>query len=530
LIATADSEALPVVQACRQAADAVRHKASLPTENALAAMTIEIELIGPRERVGNGKDAPDQLADRFEPAVHGIAASFDQKEILVRPSQLISMETFCDNDEELDHHCNRYQIALEGLDKKLGLFQDPPERAPESVAISRFRTLHWVEPRPNAEPVELIAGMRLIRPVDVSRDALLTVADDLARYLRYRQNSDGFFSYEFLPGRDMYWPKEPNWVRQAAAAWALAAHARQRNDPASEEAFDRAIEAFRELVRPLSGSREAAFIATPDGGHPLGATALFCLALMDSPQMDREADLRSTLLNALAAMQRDDGSFRTHFPPSASESSQDYFPGEALLAIASEYVLTREAKWREICDRALPFYTAYFRKNHPPPFAPWQMQAWGRLARTTQLRRYADFVYELADFIAATQIKAEELPFAIYDGAFDVHGVGRGGITTAVYAEGLIEAARTAQALGDRDRALRYRAAIQRACRFILQLRFRPEECYYVQSLRDVVGGMRNSPADPTLRIDHTQHALSALLGAVELMPASQPGDQQTSN
>ncbi len=533
LIATADSDALPVLQACRQAAeaalDAARRKGSI-AEADIAAMTIEIELIGPRERVGSGKDAPEQVANRFEPALHGIAAAFDEKEILVRPSQLISMETFCDNDEELDHQCNRYQIALENLHKKLGLLDDPPERKPETVAICRFRTLHWVEPQPDAEPVELIAGMRLIRPRDAAQTSLPAVADDLARYLRYRQNSDGLFSYEFLPGRDMYWPKEPNWVRQAAAAWALAAHASHRHDHASEEAFARAIEAFRKMVRPLSDSRDAAFIATPDGRHPLGATALFCLALMNSPQADREADLLATLLNGLAAMQREDGSFRTNFPPSASESSQDYFPGEALLAIAKEYVLTRDAKWREICDRALPFYTAYFRKNRPPAFAPWHMQAWGRLARTTQLRRYADFVYELADFIAATQTKAEEPPLAIYDGAFDVHGTGRGGIATAVYVEGLIEAARTAQALGDRDRAERYRAAIHRACRFLVQLRFRPEECYYVQSPRDVVGAMRNSPADPTLRIDHSQHALSALLGAVELAPESQPATDQAPN
>jgi hypothetical protein len=34
---------------------------------------------------------------------------------------------------------------------------------------------------------------------------------------------------------------------------------------------------------------------------------------------------------------------------------------------------------------------------------------------------------------------------------------------------------------------------------------------------------MRNTPFDPTLRIDHVQHALAALLGAADLMPAEGP-------
>ena len=67
------------------------------------------------------------------------------------------------------------------------------------------------------------------------------------------------------------------------------------------------------------------------------------------------------------------------------------------------------------------------------------------------------------------------------------------------------------------------RAAFRKAARFVVQLRFRPEEAFYVQSPQDVIGGMRDTPSDPTLRIDHSQHALSALLGAVEVAVTTQP-------
>jgi len=96
----------------------------------------------------------------------------------------------------------------------------------------------------------------------------------------------------------------------------------------------------------------------------------------------------------------------------------------------------------------------------------------------------------------------------------------RAGITTAVYLEGCVDAARTAETLGDRQRAERYREAARKAARFVIQLQFRPQECFYVQSPKEVVGGVRNSPADPTLRIDHSQHALAALLRTAGLLGA----------
>lgn len=520
LVATAESVELPVVQACLQAAlDALAAASrSRPIgEEDLVQLTIEIELMGPMERVGTGTDRPEQLSRRYEPAIHGIGVRFEGKQISARPSQLISVETLCEPQGDLDHRCDRYAIAIDNFQEKLGLRKNPPERRPESVSFLRFRTTHWYEPKPLETPVQLTGGLRWIAPEELTRETLLATVDDLARYIRYRQSSDGLFSYEFLPGQNMYWPKHQNWIRQAATTWALAVHARHRNDTASTEAAERAIAAFARWAEPLADADRASFIATPDGRHALGTTALTCLALIDTPQRDRHADLRAALLNGLAAMQRPDGSFRTSFPPSPEVSSQDYYPGEALLAIAKEYAMTRDGRWRALCDRSLEFYTQYWRRNRPPMFVPWQSQAYGQMARVTRLRKYAEFVYDMSDAITATLIDAENTPSPIYQGAFDVHGVGHGGISTAVYVEGLVEATRVARAFGDTERAERYADAVRQASRFVMQLRFREEECYYVQSPQDVVGGVRNTPADPTLRIDHAQHALAALLGAAEL-------------
>src|SRR5690349_4101704 len=112
---------------------------------------------------------------------------------------------------------------------------------------------------------------------------------------------------------------------------------------------------------------------------------MFVLACLDGHAPGKCEHVPAELLEGMAALQREDGSFHVNFPTAQSEDvSQDYFPGEALLAMARYYALTRDSKWREVCDRAWPFYTQYFRKNKPAMFVPWQAQAWGQLARITQ--------------------------------------------------------------------------------------------------------------------------------------------------
>lgn len=522
LLAAADSEPLPVLEACRAAAEVALNTARQVrpfTEADLDGLTIEIELIGPRERVGDGFDSPAGLARSFEPGLHGVAVRFDDEEILVRPSQILSNEPLCYRGLTVTHDCDRYLAAIEDFHSKLGLTRDPPDRDPASVLFLRFRSTHLFEPGPGAQAVELVAGLRFVEPQELIRPHVLATADDLARYIRHRQRADGLFAYEFLPGRDMYWPGERGWVRQAATIWSLAQHTRQRQDRASAEAMDRAISALAKMIQPLEGHRHAAYVATPDNEHPLGLTAVLCLATLDGPDPQRYADITAPLMNALAVMQQPSGGFRTNFPPATWDASQDYYPGEALLAIARFYARDRDAKWRTICDRALEHYRSYFAKRPPPAFIPWQVQAWGQMARTTRLQKYADFVYEMSDALATAQLHIDDRPLCIYDGGFDVTGAGRAGVATAVYVEGFIDAARTAQVMGDRQRAERYREIARSGARFVAQLRFRQEEGYYIQSPDEVIGAVRNTPADPTLRIDHCQHALMVMLGVAEFAP-----------
>jgi AMMECR1 domain-containing protein len=538
LLAIGQSEASPVVLGVAAAAEnalrtAFAKKKPITPERGRTC-SIEIELLGPAVPVGTAAERSEQLADRYEPGIEGIGARIGTKDVFIRPSQIVSLEPQCLREGETSYRCNRYLETIDSVLSALGIATGSDDggkeaasiRAgtvpPESVGFSRYRTLHFWQKRPGERPVELISGMRLVMPDEVTPARLDEVIRQTARYIRYRQRPDGFFAYEFLPGRDHYNIADQNWVRQAGVIWSAAVYARITGDAGWRRCSDRAIEAMRRMTRPRAGVEEAVFLPTPDGENKLGATALLGLALLDAPEPERYTGLAIALGDAVRSMQNANGRFVVNFPPATDQpGNQDYSPGEALLFLARLYDRSHEPRWRETLDRALPYYRKYYVEAATPPFVVWQMQAWGQLARTTTLKRYADFVFDMADRLITSQLRIDVTPaepMSIYDGGLDVYAKRRTGISTAPYVEGLIEALRTARAFRETARAGRYADVIGRATRFILQLQFKPEEAYYVRSPTDVIDGFRSSPLESAIRIDNDQHALFALMGARALL------------
>ena len=163
LLATSDSETLPVVEGVRQAmAVAVKEwRAGDKKVNAvLDDIGIELELIGEREKIGTGNDTATAMSQVFEPAVHGVAARVGDREIRVRASQIISREVLCERGEEIDYRCDRYEAVLTDLQQKLGLLREPPERDRKSVILLWLRSTRAYQ-RMTEEPVtHVVAGER----------------------------------------------------------------------------------------------------------------------------------------------------------------------------------------------------------------------------------------------------------------------------------------------------------------------------------------------------------------------------------
>ena len=160
------------------------------------------------------------------------------------------------------------------------------------------------------------------------------------------------------------------------------------------------------------------------------------------------------------------------------------------------------------------FYKDYFRSTRSPPFVPWQVQAFVLMAGHTKRQDYADYVFELTDWLAGMQLDSSNNPWPEMWGGIAGYGGGRAGVATAAYLEGFADALVFARSVGDKRRVRSYKRVVRQAARFVMQLQVRPEEAYYILSRQDTVGGIRTSPYLNLLRIDHCQHALVGLIKA----------------
>lgn len=499
LLAHAAAGSQPIAGAVRDAAVAVGQTASQGDAGGIDLIDgslIEIEVIGPPEPIEVPGDwSQPRAVDPFvEPGIHGLAFLGPKVHHSFCPTELYTTDLT--------------------LPEALRRFAETSHLDPSSMAevrVARFRTLHWYE-TPDDNIVSLRRGLTLVPPEAVSPAGLDDAIARLADYMVYRQRGTGLFSYQFEAGHDRYTPDEDNLVRQVGAAAAMAIHAKWSGKSASRAAADLAIRHHLTGLTNLPTVENASFVATPDAENKLGVTALLCLAMARHPDAERFRDVREKLVNGMLWLQRPSGMFLTAFPPAATVRGQEYFPGEALLALAEEYEHNPEARILDAFDRAVSFYQDYFREAPSPAFVPWQVQAFARMARQSKRVDFRDFVFELTDWLAARQLNDANCDWPELYGGVAAYQPGRAGVATAAYLEGFADALSLARSAGDAGRAARYERVVRGAARFVMQLQVRPEEAYFCPSPRDSVGGIRTGPALNLLRIDHGQHALIALM------------------
>lgn len=490
----------PIAAATREAAlMAVETlKPDPPAPEVLRTMIVEIEAGGPAEAVPCSGDWTIEGALRglAEPGIHGLAFLGPRAIRRVYPSKVV-------------HTDLTQQEMLAALAQTLSMV---PSDITETK-LERFRSTQWYEPRSGADIISLHRGLIVVPMSDVRRDRLAEAAERIAEYMAYRQLDDGLFTYQFEPGNDRY-VEGGSPLAHAGATAALAMHAKVSGRSASRSAADLGIRYHLQGLTAAPERSDAAFIATADGENKLGLSALVALALGEYPDAAHYADTRRKLAKGMLSLQRPSGMFLTAFPPAVRLNEQDYYPGEALLALAAEQAIQPSDEILGAFDKAIEFYREYFRARRSPALVPWQVQAFARMAQLTGRSDFADYAFELTDGLIAEQLTDENCPWPELLGGISPTSPGDPDISTALYLQAVSDALALARARGEVDRVRRYELVVRRAARFVMQLQVRPEEVYFVRSPRDAVHGVRGAPALNRLRIDYCQHALIGLIKA----------------
>ncbi len=355
----------------------------------------------------------------------------------------------------------------------------------------------------------------------------------------YRMNQvKGRFVYGYVPA--LHVPLDgDHFLCQAGAAFALARAARFMGEDRYAARAAQAVLALLDETAPDKADPRVRYTALPPAAvNRLGTAGLLVLAVHELP--DPQADLldkAEQLCNYVRRQARADGSLACSeagddgkSPPDDPEAVAAY-PGVALYALVKSHRL-RPAPWKpEAARKAVAYYRGWWKSHKDPAFVPWQTAACAELYALTKDPACAEFVAEMNDFLCGLQYDQIDPRRQLWYGGFMGWADGRPAETPpqvgcAAYAEGLADACRLAREVGDVARHERYSAAFERCFQFLVTLQYTDANTdHFAPWYREkIVGGFHASHQDGNLRIDYTQHAVSALVRYLELLTASGRG------
>lgn len=313
-----------------------------------------------------------------------------------------------------------------------------------------------------------------------------------------------FLEYIYHPETDEHEDDEEGYVdeiRELASWWAITELAMVTEDPKLWELADRGYDAYM----PLLTKHEVGQVIHIEGSNdPIAHNAFALLALMN---MDEEEGVLRDLGDALVAEQEESGRINTFFGRRYTTSNTDYYPGEALLALMRLYEKTGVTAYKAAVSQAFEYYAfEYWPENQNTAFVPWQSQAYYPYYLETEDPRVKDFIFEMNDFLISQYVTDEQCQ------SFEFKGV-----VTAVHIEGINKAYALADREGDEARMACYGEYIRQGLDFVMSLQY-PLEGMDPNDLPGAsLGGFMATTENPEMRVDRNQHAIMAMLGALEL-------------
>ena len=378
-------------------------------------------------------------------------------------------------------------------------------------------------------PAELYRGSTLVDPTpSTGEDRASDLASGIGRWAIDNMSAEGALPYKYWPSRGEDSPAD-NAIRRFLATIAVARLGELRGSAELRDAARRNLRFnLKRYFRDIGKGRGA--IVEPRGAK-LGAAAVAGLAILESPARAEFLEELSMLAAGIDSLAHDDLGFRTFFFPRERDGENwNFYSGEALLfwAEAARRGLAI-APSLERCAAAFERCRArHFRKRNPA-FVPWHSQACASLYAQTGRREFADFVFEINDWL---------LPMQQWDGMLpDLRGRFYNprrpdfgpphAASTGAYVEGLADAAALARATGDRTRSEVYGRAVDRGLRSLRQLQFRGQsDTFYISKKKRVLGALRTEVYDNAVRVDSAAHALAA---AVKVLRPMELGGRQSS-
>lgn len=481
---------------------------------------LELEWLGPREYLTipafeSGETWSDDLLHSFEPGVEGIGVEFRGKRGWSRPSLVFTKSYSAD-------------LMIASAERQIDLRNIQKLRFSQQIRYFRFWSYLLWQPTPTARTVSLCRGDLLVQPDEVTAAGLTASIHRIGDYLLYRQNENGEFSHEFVGSKGIYGGGNSARIQLRALDGLAALYGvRHRDEVAARLRLG--IEAFRKHLEPLVVAEKNA-----DGTEsprqiglalaPVGHTGVLELssrllgaigALGKGSPFEKE---RVGLIDGLISSQSETGFIAMAFDQPESQQGEvklnDADCCLAIFALARAREAGGDARIREAVDKAVRYYEGRSVDSIEPGAASVLVRALCLHYAESNDARVSDLAFTLADRFASLQLNERNYGYPELWGAINVSRPGEVGADSALYLSALCDALKLARRIGDRSRSAAYESAVRAGARFVLQLEFRENGCYFIRIERDALGGIRSAPWSSQLRIDWTALGLEALIDA----------------
>lgn len=404
------------------------------------------------------------------------------------------------------NNLDRSEFVAEVIDKA-GITRPP-------YKWCRFDCATWLASASGATTLE---GGFPSPPAPPALDVLLDHLANLhIKYLARQRAEDGtlYLRYEPFQNRLYQGLSTP---RLAHGTWVIARACKAFDDDELKSVRDGLIDYHLKALR----ENELGLWLEGEKVPTIAELSFLLLALCQLPEDAGQRARCEQIASALWSRIDAHGRINTHSQPvDGLEAYQDYFPGQALLALA----VAHESGVTEVIEsklaKAFQYYRHRYRYKRNFGQVSWMMQAFGKWWDTTRHALFADFVFEIGDWVL--QYQQEKTGAFINDHQGDTPGY-----TTALYLEGIAVGARLASLRGDDERRERYLESLRRGFGFLDRLVIQARDASVLPNAEFAVGGLRQSLYASDIRVDFVQHSLSAILDASAALRLFQEGDRR---
>jgi hypothetical protein len=357
-----------------------------------------------------------------------------------------------------------------------------------------------------------------IRPTDRFRlvdleDPDREIVDSLrlsGEYLVNHIEEDGSWDYLYDAGKDRS-IDDYNLLRHAGTTYSMALIFKYTGDPrfynGSVITANYMLENYLHFEEKDVG--EIAYVSSGHlvklGGAALAALALIQIATADPLVLyDREiTGFGNFILNQIT----ESGKFNCYMN-ALENKHNDYYPGEALLALTGIYEYTGDCRYLDGLNRSWEFYKDFYGSGGYTPFSPWGTEALYHTCRITGRADLADLALLMGRNSISSQIQPSPYTDERYIGGFG--NPPRSNSASKV--EAGVDAYALSLLLGEDYWIDVFNETISLARKFLLELQLNRSEADELPNPVLSRGGYPDTFDDLEIRIDYVQHSVVVLI------------------